>query len=175
MILINFKHFSFDLINSNQITCKLSVYLNYLFGFTSAWLVVLFSLERLVAVYWPMKLNTICTTIRRKLSIVIVMSSGLIIYSFSLFSTGLQNQYSSVECVPLDSWIIFVKYTTLIDIIASMALPFTFILAINIMIIVKLINTRNIKHEPVQHSKCEQFFIFMDCWLLFSLRSLLSL
>ena len=138
LILINFRHFSFDILNAYELICKLSVYLNYLFGFLSAWLVVLFSIERLVAVYWPMSLNRICTASTQKIALALITLIGGILYSFNLLSTGLQISYTGTECVPLDKWLSFAKYMTLIDIIATMALPFVLISIINILIVFKL-------------------------------------
>ena len=138
LVLINFRHFSFDILNAYELICKLSVYFNYLFGFLSAWLVVLFSIERLIAVYMPMELNDICTATLHKICLITITFIGLILYSFNLFATGLQKSYSQEECVPLDFWIYFAKYMTLVDIIATMVLPFILISIINLLIICEL-------------------------------------
>ena len=123
------------------------MFLNYLFGFLSSWLVVFFSVERLVAVYWPMSLNRICTAKAQKTSLTVITLLGCLIYSFNLLSTGLQKSYAGAECVPLDTWLSFAKYMTLLDILATMAFPFVLISIINVLIIFKLTEVKLIKRR----------------------------
>ena len=156
LIFINLRHFSFDILNAYELICKLSVYLNYLFGFLSAWLVVLFSIERLVAVYWPMSLNRICTASTQKIALALITLIGGILYSFNLLSTGLQISYTGTECVPLDKWLSFAKYMTLIDIIATMALPFVLISIINILIVFKLTEVKFTERKKITKQEHRQ-------------------
>ena len=46
LLVVTLKHFNIDLVNNYDLGCKLSVFLPYLFGFLSIWLIVLFSMER---------------------------------------------------------------------------------------------------------------------------------
>jgi len=77
-------------------------------------LVVVFSIERLVAVYFPMKLTAIFTPRIKKMSIIMVFVVGLALYFFNLKTTGLIKSNSSYQCAPIDDWMIFTKYMTLV-------------------------------------------------------------
>ena len=100
---------------------------------------VVFSLERFIAVYFPFKRTFFNTALRIK-TIILLILIGLVLYSINILSTGLStlNSLPLIECVPLNNWLRFAKFITLFDTILTMFIPFTLITALNILIVLKL-------------------------------------
>ena len=57
----------------------------------------------------------------------------------NLITTGLENFETSKKCVPLDTWLNFAAFFTVLDMIVTMLLPFLLISITNTLITVKLL------------------------------------
>ena len=100
---------------------------------------VVFSVERLIAVYFPIKNHLIYSSNRKKFSVCFVIVFSLAIYSFNLVTTGSEPSLHSInECVPLEDWLILTKYMTLADTAITMLIPFVSISIINTAIGIRL-------------------------------------
>ena len=100
--------------------------------------VVIFSIERLLAVYFPLKSIAFCNTTHNKSSVYMAVFSGLCLYSFNMLATGLKEFDLKSKCVPMDTWLVFARYMTLFDIFITMLVPFLLISIINALIAVRL-------------------------------------
>ena len=100
---------------------------------------VVFSIERLIAVYYPLTVNIIFTPTKKKCSVICALVISLAIYSFNLVTTGSETSvYSINECVPIDDWMRFNTYMTLADTVTTIFIPFIAISLINTIIVCKL-------------------------------------
>ena len=113
---------------------------------------MVFSIERFLAVYFPITSKLIITSTKKKCSVTCLIAATLIIYSLSLFTTGSEMTSTSTqqddsirECVPLTDWLNFTKYVTLTDTVATIFIPFVSISFLNLMIAFKLI--KRYKHH----------------------------
>ena len=99
---------------------------------------VIFSIERFLAVVFPFRRINFCRTTENKTSIIVAIVFGLIIYMFNLKASGIKTFDSKNKCVSVDKWVIFSIYMTLIDIVLTMIVPFIIISIINTLIAAKL-------------------------------------
>ena len=112
-------------------------------------LIVVFSVERFIAVYFPMSSKLIITSTKKRCSVACLIAISLVIYSLSLFTTSSEKtsllvQHDSIyECVPLAEWLGFTKYMTLGDTVATIFIPFATISFLNLLIAFKLVNDYN--------------------------------
>ncbi|CAF0931409.1 unnamed protein product [Brachionus calyciflorus] len=136
------KHFHYDLFNNNLLICKTTVYLTYVFSFLSIWYVILFSIERLIAVCFPLKRYDMCNSYRNKIAIILLIIFSLIFYSFSLFTTGIEYENNLKVCVTYENWVSFVKKISFVDIWITIIIPFLIILIVNISISLKLMRNQ---------------------------------
>ena len=103
-----------------------------------------FSIERIIAVYFPMKCRDICTVSAKRTSLATIMVVAIIGYSYNFITTGLKsmdNDDSSLlprRCSPYNDWIGFVKIMTIADIALTMLIPFLLISIVNLLIALKL-------------------------------------
>lgn len=65
-------------IYNRPVWCQLITYLTYVFSFLSVWFVVAFTVERFIAVLYPLKRQTMCTVRRAKMVLVCLTILGAI-------------------------------------------------------------------------------------------------
>ena len=112
---------------------------------------IVFSFERLVAIYAPFKCQQLCTTSIKKLFCCTLIISSLLIYSFNLITTGLKIHESASRCSPHKDWLIIVELISIIDVTMTMIVPFIIISIINILIALKLTNSKLMRTISINH------------------------
>jgi hypothetical protein len=146
------RHFYIDLFNKYSIVCKLTVFSTYVSGFLSAWFIVEFSIERVIAVYFPIQRNDICSSSRSKFSLSVIFLSAMIIYAMSLVTSGVE-YFESEEmdmCMPLNQWEKVSRVMVLYDVIFVIFMPFVIISITNTLIVVKLLNRASFKFMSIK-------------------------
>ncbi|XP_060832560.1 neuropeptides capa receptor-like isoform X1 [Bombus pascuorum] len=118
--------------------CQFFIYLTTLCSFVSIWLVVAFTIERFIAVEYPLYRQSMCTVTRAKLAVAILTILGLILCSPVLWFSAPRlesNEKGNVtEChlaEGLESWAIVYN---VIDTVLTFAIPFTVIIILNVLI-----------------------------------------
>ena len=100
---------------------------------------VVFSVERFVAVYFPITRKLLISTTKKKCSVASLIAFSLFAYAINLATIGSENQQSIRECVPTSKWMNITKYMTLADTFATIFVPFILISIINTLIAGKLL------------------------------------
>ena len=111
--------------------CKMNTYVTYVCSFLSAWLVVAFTVERFIAVRYPLRRPSMCTVARAKivLASLTVLALALYIPSIQLVqkethgdkpACGLDNDYKSLAIV-----------MNHVDFVVTFILPFVMIATLN--------------------------------------------
>jgi hypothetical protein len=86
----------------------------------------------------------ICSALKKKSLILILIIFCLLIYSFSLLTTSVElGDSNEVICAPIKRWLDLVKLMSLFDSILAILLPFGLILISNTMVGFKLIDHSN--------------------------------
>ncbi|XP_029668404.1 thyrotropin-releasing hormone receptor-like isoform X1 [Formica exsecta] len=106
------------------------IYLSTLSSFLSVWLVVAFTVERYVAVRWPLRRQSLCTVARAKTVVISLTILAILVCSpVLLFST------SNTGGCDLDSnWESWANAYNTFDTIMTFALPLTMIVIFNTLI-----------------------------------------
>jgi hypothetical protein len=125
-------------------------------------LVVTFSIERLIAIYFPLKCRQLCTTTIKKSFCIGTILASLLIYSFNLVTTELKIHEASTRCAPHKEWIVLVEFITVVDVTFTMIVPFFIIFIINILIAFKLTNLKsstklNINRQSSENKSFQSF------------------
>ncbi len=128
-------------------TCKIFVYLFVSFRIIAVWMLVAIGTERMVAVIWPHRIQTICTIKRAKLFVSLLIVIVLLIQIPQIIATDLKSyfdpplnkvvrycwvdekSYLRYYMDNIEPWIAFSLYSVL---------PFIFLLTLNIIIIHRL-------------------------------------
>lgn len=126
--------------------CKLSVYLWYSFQIISGFIIVLFSLERLYAISFPLKAITNITDFKRRVTLLILfvitfLISSIVFFVYEVLERGIvPNTYLDCRSDPKA----YIKYPllreafTFFDIVISKLIPCVLLLPINVFLFFKV-------------------------------------
>lgn len=122
--------------------CQIIVFSTYVFSFLSVWFVVLFMIERYIAVCYPLKALQLCTKRRARLSTVIISVLAMLLYSHSFWTTFDRQGM----CEMRTEFFIFLTIMTYVDTVATFIVPFTAILVMNLRIIMAVRDVKRRSH-----------------------------
>lgn len=162
----------------HQAACKLEKFLFYTSADTAVWFLVIFTIDRFIAVCYPLKKNKFCRSSRAKLSCAVVFGAAILKNVHVLFTRGAQykvqgNRTSSTlllisncgkpsaACEYFEDfvrpWIAFVVVSLL---------PFCLILLCNVCIIRALLSVRRLRAEHSIVSTSDKSLIQMTAMCL---------
>lgn len=118
---------------------------------------ILFSIERYIVVQFPLKKYDICNKSRNKFSVGFLFIFSLFFYSFSYFSSHVEENDNQKRCEVKDKWHKIVQSMAIIDVFVTILIPFVIILFTNISIYLKLMKNLNIDHGFVRKSKNDEY------------------
>lgn len=135
---LTLKPFSIDLFNRSGF-CQFFMYLGSLCSFLSVWFVVAFTVERFVAVKWPLRRQSLCTVTRAKALIVKLTIVAVIWCSPILLFTKARPKRNATDGIVIicdldNDWTLWANVYNSIDAVLSFMLPFTMIVIFNTMI-----------------------------------------
>ena len=117
---------------------QLGMFLSCWIGITSSWLIVLISLERCIAVFYPLKIRLYCTMKRMYVSVFVLTTSAFIVSISSFFTCSIKLTHLTPICSVR-------VYESLQDLIILVVVgcfysffPFCIVSAVNISIIKKM-------------------------------------
>ena len=128
-------------LHRSLILCQTTVYITHVCSFLSANFTLSFTLQRFVAVLFPLHANKIISTRSSTLNIIFLILIGSTFYSFSFFLTSISNGTCKED----------EKYPALfplliVDICLTFVLPFIFIVLFNCAIVYKLQKRKKLDH-----------------------------
>ncbi|CAH0545978.1 unnamed protein product [Brassicogethes aeneus] len=130
--------------------CHLLVYAGDVTSFLSVWLVAAFSFERFIAVKYPFSRQTLCTTKRAKVTILVLVTVSLIIFSHKFLFTRINYYNGSPTCDVDPSWNQFSNVFNIIDFIVSYLVPVTLVIFLNVSISRAIITLSGIRKALTQ-------------------------
>lgn len=122
---------------NQPIFCELSVYLSSVCSFLSVWFVVAFTVERFIAVGYPLKRPSMCTVSRAKVVIACLTLASLLFYMPQIFISGLErrpdraNNQTVLMCELKDEYRDLYNILDSVDFFMVLILPFFAISFIN--------------------------------------------
>ncbi|KAL6263177.1 hypothetical protein P5V15_005979 [Pogonomyrmex californicus] len=117
--------------------CQCFIYISTISGCLSVWLVVAFTVERYVAVKWPLRRQFLCTVARAKITVMgltalaVVYSSPVLLFSTVRLEAGTNSNICELDNA-WDDWADVYNY---FDTIITFAVPLTIIVIFNILIV----------------------------------------
>ena len=120
--------------------CQTFMYLTYVSSFLSVWYVVAFTVERYIAVHFPLRRQDLCTTKRAKVVVGVLAAGSGILYSFGTWTSGVSLPVIGVDpmCAPLPQYTNIVSIVNNMDTVVTLILPFLAILVMNVRIAYKV-------------------------------------
>ena len=120
--------------------CKVLSLLFYTVSDTSVWLVCMMSADRCIAVTRPLHASSICTVRRARISVGVLVLCMLLINVHFLFTHYLSEEN---DCTPHERYDFFIRQLwPWVDAAVYSAIPFIFLLTINLIIVRSLFQAR---------------------------------
>ncbi len=118
--------------------CQTLAYLTYVTAFLSVWYVVAFSVERYIAVCFPLRRQEMCTTSRARLVVIGFAVLALLLYTFSTITLGITNYEGRPMCAPLPIYNKYVSTLNNLDTLLTFVIPMVVIIVCNVRITYKV-------------------------------------
>ncbi|KAK0162576.1 hypothetical protein PV327_006343 [Microctonus hyperodae] len=127
-------HYGWRIFNGHG-WCEILVYISAVCSSLSVWLIVAFTVERFIAVQYPLHRPQMCTVSRAKKIVITLIGLALICHSYAFFVAGLiKNRGDFEECGLKLQYSQLMEIINLIDTIASHVAPLIIIIVMNAMI-----------------------------------------
>lgn len=117
--------------------CQLFNYILPVTTYQSVWTVVCFTIERFIIVYKPFLKQQWCKRKNTKRLLLIITVSGLLLYSYTIWSNGIVEEEGKEICRPRHFHIH--KAMILVDTVVTCILPSCLLLIFNVSIMVKVV------------------------------------
>lgn len=117
---------------NTQGICQAVVYLSSVCSFLSVWLIVAFSVERFVAVQYPLQRPHVCTVARAKMIVLCLTIAALVTQSYSVVTAGILETESDGEvCELLPEYLNAMRVINIVDTMITLVIPLLIIVAVN--------------------------------------------
>ncbi|OAD57480.1 Neuropeptides capa receptor [Eufriesea mexicana] len=112
--------------------CETLVYVSAVCSSLSVWLIVAFTVERFIAVQYPLHRPHICTIARAKTIVLVLVNLALLSHSYSFVTAGVVvNKDGEEFCDLKEEYMEVMKIISIIDSIASLIAPLVLIIVMN--------------------------------------------
>ncbi|XP_044254847.1 thyrotropin-releasing hormone receptor [Tribolium madens] len=125
----------FEIYNSDG-WCQFFVYLSSVCASLSVWLIVAFTVERFIAVQYPLQRPHICTVSRAKTVVISLTAVAMLSQLYLFWIAGVINNHDGKhpECEMKPAYFEFMKVINFVDTMATLIVPFVLIVTMNTMI-----------------------------------------
>lgn len=114
--------------------CQFFTYLGTLCSFLSVWLVVAFTVERYVAVKWPLRRQFLCTVARAKMTVIGLTALAVLLSTPVLLFTNIVEKLNICICTLDLAWQRWANAYNTLDTVMTFAVPLTMIVIFNTLI-----------------------------------------
>ena len=133
-----------DILNQSNILCKLLHFFSDLFSDYSSMLILCFTIERVIAVYLPLKFKEICTLRRAKItSLSLLFAIVILIAPYHFIMIGLHEEFA--VCIVSLEWEVEFTVAYMVEALIFRIVPVFVIAVLNIFIIVRVTEVAQIK------------------------------
>ncbi|KAG7197919.1 hypothetical protein KM043_016156 [Ampulex compressa] len=136
--------------------CETLVYVSAVCSSLSVWLIVAFTVERFIAVQYPLHRPHMCTIARAKAIVLVLVVLALASHSYSFVTAGVVKAQDGYEFCDLKiEYLETMRIISIIDSIASLIAPLVLIIVMNTMIMRNLLRfSRRFKQTPSTSTDC---------------------
>ena len=115
--------------------CKLHNFIVFFLAQLEAWVLVFVSIERFIAVWWPMKVKMIYT---RRVAAFQVMSTGLVLACVNIHTFWTRDIFTTISTIQCKYDDLVKKIWGITDMLLSSVIPFIIMLSCSILIVLRI-------------------------------------
>ncbi|XP_068242961.1 thyrotropin-releasing hormone receptor-like [Palaemon carinicauda] len=138
----------YDLLNQHG-WCQAINYAIYVTTFLSVWLVVAFTVERFIAVCYPLLRAAVCTVRRARMVILLLTVIALLLYSYLLVAAapGMHPDAGRTICKLRDDYVELATAMNYVDTVLTLILPVITIVTLNVRIARCVWHVEKLRHS----------------------------
>lgn len=138
----------YDLLNQPG-WCQAINYAIYVSTFLSVWLVVAFTVERFIAVCYPLLRAAVCTVRRARLVILVLTAAALLLYSYLLVAAapGVHPVARRTICKLRDEYVALATAMNYVDTVLTLLLPVATVVTLNVRIARCVWHVERLRHS----------------------------
>ncbi|KAH9502237.1 hypothetical protein Btru_070496 [Bulinus truncatus] len=103
--------------------CQMVIFITYVSGFSSVWLVVLVTVENYVRICYPNTARAFCTPGKARAALLFLGIFSIFCYNFPLWTTYSKTLVSKRQCLPIPEFSLFNEGLTYFDTVMTLVLP----------------------------------------------------
>ena len=132
-----------------------STYFRHTLRFAAHWIVVAFTLERLIVVYFPLQTSVLCNprSARRICLFILIISFLLPFYSFVMADISKDNEYRRAECDIMKKFSRIYFYLTIIYGNLTLTFPILIVCVVNILTVRQLLRAGRLRVKQQQQQQ----------------------
>jgi hypothetical protein len=135
-----------------------STYLRHTLRFAAHWIVVAFTLERLIVVYFPLQTSILCNprSARRICLFILIISFLLPFYSFLMSDVSVDDKHHLPECDIMNKFEKIYFYLTIVYGNLTLTFPILIVSVVNILTIRQLLRAGRLRKKQQQQQQMSQ-------------------
>lgn len=114
--------------------CQFMIYISSVCSFLSVWLIVAFTVERFIAVQYPLHRPRVCTISRAKCIVTILLGVSLLTHSYTFFTAGVIHTAEGDVCELRETYHEMMRVINIVDTLVTLIIPVGLIIIMNAMI-----------------------------------------
>ncbi|CAF1362491.1 unnamed protein product [Rotaria sordida] len=138
-----------NLVDLSRPLCKCSTYFRHTLRFAAHWIVVAFTLERLIVVYFPLQTSVLCNprSARRICLFILVISFLIPFYSFIMSDVSVDEKHHLPECDIMNKFKKIYFYLTIIYGNLTLTFPILIVCIVNILTVRQLLRAGRLRKQ----------------------------
>ncbi|UJR22267.1 hypothetical protein I4U23_025328 [Adineta vaga] len=141
-----------NLIDLSGPLCKCSTYFRHTLRFAAHWIVVAFTLERLIVVYFPLQTSVLCNprSARRICFVIVILSFLLPFYSFIMSDVIVNENRQLPECDIMKRFNRIYFYLTIVYGNLTLTFPICIVCIVNVLTVRQLLRAGRLRKKQQQ-------------------------
>ncbi|XP_066592432.1 thyrotropin-releasing hormone receptor [Prorops nasuta] len=138
--------------------CQVITYLTTLCSFLSVWFVVAFTVERFIAVRYPLRRQSMCTVARAKTTVGGLVATGMFVTCPVLWYSGvmIDPEHNITICGLRNGWESYAIAYNYVDTVLTFVLPLTLITILNALIVKTVYKLAGVRRTMTSESRSTQ-------------------
>lgn len=120
--------------------CQIFTFVTYVSSFLSVWYVVGFTVERYLAVHFPLRRHVLCSKRTARLAVSGLAIASAVLYNFGMWTSGVMAVREFRLCAPLREFVAFLSVADAVDTVITFLLPIVVICVLNVRIAYTVVN-----------------------------------
>lgn len=152
LTIVNFSYTGIMDLFNKEVWCQVFVYISSVASILSVWLIVAFTVERFIAVQYPLQRPSICTVTRSKMTVCVISALALASQCYVFWTAGVRkNENNQDTCSMIPEQLNAMKVINTIDCITTLIIPFLLIVVMNVMIAKNLYRfSKRMRNSPLE-------------------------